>query len=144
MAPTNKQQTQTQGSAWPQNPYGNKNRLEPDDFNGKPFYIVTIKSAEWVNMARAEDAEDGAQDLKLVLTYHEFGDKEHVINRTGYRVLTDKLPRPERGDEWLGLQIPLMVATTTDPRTGEQVEKVWVCSLKKWDQVMSKAKGKVK
>ena len=136
---------QTRGSSKPkrpENPYGNKPKLEPEDLGGKAAAIATIATAEWVNMAPADQAEEGAADHKCVFTYEEFPGKQHVLNKTSYKVLSAKLPKCEHESEWIGSRVPLVVANTTDVRTGEPVEKVWIASLKKWDAIMVKDKAR--
>jgi len=123
------------------NPYGNKPKLEPEDFGGKNAYRATIATLEWVNMATAEDAELGNDDYKCVVTYEEFPGKQHILNKTSYKALVAKLPKVKdpdgfAGDEWVGARVALKVATTNDPRTGESVEKVWVASAKNWDAIL--------
>ena len=122
----------------PEKPYGNRAKLEPDDLDGKAQAIVTIATAEWVNMAPAEEAEDGKADHKLVLTYEEFPGKQHVLNKTSYRVLAAKLPKCDHESAWVGQRVPIIVANTTDVRTGEPVAKVWIAPLKKYDAIMAK------
>ncbi len=126
-------------------PYGNKPKLEVDDFGGKPAYIATIATLDWVNMAPGEEAEKGVVDRKCVLTYREFPGKQHVLNKTSYKSLVQHLPKVRdaegyAGDEWVGSRVALVVATTNDPSTRQQVEKVWVASSAKWDAIMAKSK----
>ncbi len=135
-----------QKSSRPDNPYGNRPRLEPDDFQGKNAYIAVIETAEWVNVAKAEEAEQGVADYKLVLTYDKFPGRQHVINKTGFKSLSAKLPAIEKGENeaerWVGEAVALVIANTNNPRTGEPREVVWVASPKQWDQIMSKTRGR--
>jgi len=126
----------------PEHTYGTKPKLEPEDLGGKAAAIATIATADWVNMAPADQAEEGVEDHKLVFTYEEFPGKQHVLNKTSYKVLRTKLPACEHESEWIGARVPLVVANTTDVRTGGPVEKVWVASLKKWDGIMAKDKAR--
>ena len=128
-------------------PYGNMPKVEPDDFGGKNAYIATIASIEWVNMAPGEEAEQGAEDPKCVLTYKEFPGKQHILNKTSYKSLLTNLPKVKdkdgwAGDEWVGQRVPLVIVTTNDPRTHQSVEKVWVASLANWDTIMAKGRAK--
>lgn len=127
------------GSGRPENPYNNQPRLEPEDLGGKSQAIFTIAKADWVNMAPADEAEEGKTDHKLVLEYEEVPGKQHVLNKTSYRTLEAKLPTvKEHEREWIGQRVPLVVANPTDPQTGETVKKVWVASKKKYDAIMAK------
>lgn len=141
-----KSEQSSSGSGFKGNPYGNKPKVEPDDFGGKTAYIATIASLEWVNMAPGEEAEKGAEEPKCVLTYKEFPGKQHILNKTSYKSLVANLPKIRdkdgwAGDEWVGQRVPLVIVTTNDPRSHQSVEKVWVASLANWDAIMAKAKG---
>lgn len=120
-------------------------KITPEMTQGKPV-VVTIESVSFRNFAQPEEAAD----FKPVLVYVEFPGHEHTVNRTGYKVLVAKLGeyepsqaefdgKPIARHPWNGKRVALAPVTRYNPKAGEDVEKLDIVPVKKWDAMMEAA-----
>lgn len=116
------------------------------DTDGKNA-VFTIASVSFRNFAPKGRTEEN----KIVLTYRELSDREHVINKTGYLTLVEKIGQP--GDltnqaygsvvncPWVGKKVAVGPVTVQNPETGQNVDKLDVCPPERWDKVMEAARN---
>lgn len=121
-------------------PYGFTKKISVEDTEGKAA-VLTIASVEFRNFAPRSSRQE---DRKVVLVYRELPEREHVINRTGFITLVQKLGDANLGEQaygmvnspWIGKRVALAPTTRNNPETGEAIEKLDIAAPKRWDALM--------
>lgn len=113
-----------------------QSRITVDELGDQDAILVTITGASVKSFSN--DYLKGG-DEKVVLAFdRDFPGAEYVLNATSFRSLVDRYGNDKENGfaKWIGQPCVLVRASTTDPRTGDKVESVWVATRAQWAEVM--------
>jgi hypothetical protein len=97
---------------------------------------LTVQTVEQVELDD-DNTEDGKRNA-LAVTFEEFPDKPYWPNGTSIGFLIDELGEDE--EEWAGERIPLEKKKTTNPRTKQLQDSLWVAAPEDWAEFLREGK----
>lgn len=119
----------------PQQPsYGEmREKISLDDIHNALCPVTVAK----IDLRDLAPARARRPDMKIVMIFREFPDKEYIANATSYKTCVEKHGSDWR--TWVNRPIVLMPVTNEDPRTGASVTKVHVAPPGEWDKALNAA-----